>query len=407
MAGRQTEKDVAIDKFILENPHLSNKEIGERLGCHRKAISARRQRLNAAGHDAAYHKPQKLEQVKVPKREEVGKEARMEAQMRNIQRSHQATEKKYRVLQDDLRKAQKARDTALGVMAYEPKIYKIKKVDRRGGQATAFALLSDVHCEEVVPAAKVNYLNEHNPDISKRRVTTFFALLLKFIRVDREETTVNNLVLWLGGDFFTNDAHGAPVDFGPSVAVMYAQDMVASGVQFLVSNEPNLQIHIVGSVGNHSRAQIAKPVNQALEQEGSWEWMMYHNLKNRFKSAKNVTWQLDNSYNSYLDCYGKTVRFNHGHLGWRWNDGLAGLHGPVWKCITQKWDKQIKADLTCFGHYHTYTPAATARPYIGNGSTIGASPYGIQVGYEPPSQAYFLIHDKYGIVGQRPLFVDS
>jgi hypothetical protein len=83
------------------------------------------------------------------------------------------------------------------------------------------------------------------------------------------------------------------------------------------------------------------------------------------------------------------------------------VHGPLWKVISQKWDKQLKADVTCTGHYHTYTPAAIARSYIVNGSTIGATPYSLNFGYEQPAQAFFLIHSKYGIVGQKPLLVDT
>ena len=47
-----------------------------------------------------------------------------------------------------------------------------------------------------------------------------------------------------------------------------------------------------------------------------------------------------------------------------------------------------------------------ARSYTVNGSLIGATPYSLSYGYEDPAQAYFLVHSKYGIVGQRPLFVD-
>ncbi len=147
-------------------------------------------------------------------------------------------------------------------------------------------------------------------------------------------------------------------------------------------------------------------MNVAVEQELSLEWMMYHAIKAQLASEPRITVQLDNSYHSYVQVYGKTIRFNHGHIGWRYNDGLGGVHGPLWKCITQRWDKQIKADLTCCGHYHTYTPAARGRSYIVNGSLIGATPYSLSFGYEDPIQAYFLVHSKYGIVGQRPLFVD-
>jgi len=336
-------------------------------------------------------------------------EARLESQLRAKSNALKQTDKKYKVLQDELEKANNALAKALQVMAYKPSIFDLKVAPSgKVGDATAFLLLSDVHCDEIVPKHKVNGLNEHNPEISKKRVSTVFERCLKFIRVDRHETNVDNLVVWLGGDFFTSSTmHDASCAFPPIVAVMFAQDLIVSGLTFLLTNEPKLKIHVVCSVGNHSRLSgSSKPVNQSSEQEHSLEWMMYHAVKAQFAHEARVTFQLDNSYHSYLKCYGKTIRFNHGHIGWRYNDGLGGLHGPAWKAITQRWDKQIHADLTCFGHYHQYTPASLGRQYICNGSTIGVSPYSISFGAEPACQAYFLVHSKFGIVGQRPLFAE-
>lgn len=338
----------------------------------------------------------------------VNAEARLESQLRAKANELKSTDRKYKALQDELNKSQIALNNALKVMKYQPKIHHMKASPvKNSGQATAFLLLSDVHCDEIIQKSKVNGLNEHNPDISKKRVATVFDRALRFIRVDRQETTVDNMVIWLGGDFFTSsDMHETPCAFPPMIACMYAQDLLVSGITFLLREEPNLKIHIVGSVGNHSRKNTAKPVNQASEQEHSLEWMMYHAIKAIFANEKRVTFQLDASYHSYLNCYGRIVRFNHGHLGWRYNDGMGGVHGPLWKVISQRWDKQIKADLTCCGHYHTYTPASRGRAYIVNGSTVGVSAYSINFGYEDPIQAYFLVHSKYGIVGQRPIFAE-
>jgi len=337
-------------------------------------------------------------------------EARLESQLRAKSNALKHTDKKYKALQDELLKAQNALEEALQVMAYKPTIHQMKATPTsKSGSATAFLLLSDVHCDELIPKHKVNGLNEHTPEISKKRVATVFDRALRFIRVDRQETNVDDLVVWLGGDFFTSSTmHDASCAFPPIVAVMFAQDLIVSGLAFLLHNEPKLRIHVVCSVGNHSRLSgSSKPVNVSSEQEHSLEWMMYHAVKAQFASEKRVTFQLDNSYHSYLKCYGKTIRFNHGHIGWRYQDGMGGVHGPLWKVISQRWDKQIRADLTCCGHYHTYTPAAIGRSYIVNGSTVGPSAYSLSFGAEPPCQAYFLVHSKYGIVGQRPLFAEA
>lgn len=341
---------------------------------------------------------------------DVKAEVRLESQLRAKSNQLKDTDKKYKALQDELEKTRASLASALQIMSYKPTIYEMKAtVTTKQGSATAFLLLSDVHCDELIPRHKVNGLNEHTPEISRKRVATVFDRALRFLRVDRQETKVDNMVVWLGGDFFTSSTmHDASVAFPPIVAVMFAQDIIISGLTFLLTEEPNLKVHVVGSVGNHSRLSgSSKPVNQSSEQEHSLEWMMYHAVKAKFAHEKRITFQFDNSYHSYLKCYGRTIRFNHGHIGWRYNDGLGGLHGPAWKAISQRWDKQIRADLTCFGHYHQLTPASLGRPYIANGSTIGVSPYSISFGAEPPAQAYFLVHSKYGIVGQRPLFADN
>lgn len=347
------------------------------------------------------------EKIMVQKtKQEISAEARLESLLRAKTNQHKETDKKYKQLQTDLEKTQKALDAALSIMKHKPTVNKIVLRNHGKSEATAVALLSDCHIEEIVPASKVNGLNEHTPDIAKRRIERFFELVVRFIRVERAESDVNTLLLWLGGDLFTSDSHGTPTAMPPMIAAMFAQDLIASGIKFIREQEPNLYIKVVGSVGNHSRKDMMKPVNQALEQELSLEWMVYHWLRDKF-TCDNVSFVLENSYSTYVTVYNKVIRFNHGHLGWRYNDGLGGVHGPLWKVISQKWDKQLKADLTCTGHYHTYTPAALARGYIVNGSTIGATPYSLNFGYEPPAQAFFFVHSKYGIVGQKPLLVDT
>lgn len=341
---------------------------------------------------------------------QLGAEARLESQLRAKSNQHKETDKKYKLLQDQLLKVERALEDAVAIKGHKPKVTKITATKgTTGGEGTAVICASDWHIDELVPPHKVNGLGEYTPDIANRRAQKFFDLAVKFIRVDRMETKVDNLILWLGGDFFTSSTmHDAPCAYPPVIAAMVAQDLLVSGITFLTEQEPNLKIHVVGSVGNHSRISGSmKNVNVAIEQELSLEWMMYHAIARHFKDNKNITFQLDNSYNTYTTVYDKVIRFAHGHMGWRYNDGMGGVHGPFWKYISQRADKQIQADLSVVGHYHTYTPAARARAYTTNGSLIGVTPYSMSFGFEEPIQAYFLVHSKFGVVGQRPLFVDS
>ena len=326
------------------------------------------------------------------------------------QKKEQRTVKqKYEHSLDELDKTKKALSQALQLTDYTPRPFPITLKEGGQREATAVAKWSDWHSDEIVEPSKVSYLNEINPDIAKRRAARAAELLVRFIRTDRAESIINNLILWLGGDFFTSsEMHDAKVAFEPVVAAMYAEDLIVSGIKFILENEPNLKIQIVGSVGNHSRiAGSSQKVNQATEQERSLEWFIYHAIRKQFKGVENVNFVLENGYQTYIPVYGKNHRFNHGHLGWSYRDGLGGVHGPLWKVISQKWNNQIMAVHTDCGHLHTYTPSAPGRPYSVNGSLIGLSAYSMHFGFEEPIQAYHLIHSEYGIVNQRPMLVDT
>ena len=333
-------------------------------------------------------------------------ESRLESQMRATKVALRDKERQYQAVADENVRLERALEGALALKNHKPHLFAIKPSKNAGGEATAVACLSDVHWGELVPAHKVNNLNQYSPAIAKQRVSRFHELVTRFIADDRRSTRIGNLVLWWGGDIITNEMHDTPNALGVAPEVLEAMDGLHSGLHYLLESNTNLNIHVVGSVGNHGRAFTQKPVNQAREQEQSWEWAMYNILRDRYKHEKRVTWTMDRAYHTYIQVYDKTVRFNHGHLGWRYNLGLGGVHGPLWKVISQTWDKQRRADLTVCGHYHTLTPASIGRPYMVNGSVIGVTPYGMNFGFEPPAQIYFLIHSRYGVVNQRALFLE-
>lgn len=384
------------------------KEIAQGTGISRSTINdiVRKESLTVRP-DLAPTKPKEADMPRKTKAE-LSTEARLEAQIRGLQQEVRRLNSSKGTLQDVLQATEKAYEQALYITKRKPKIHKITLGPNKNySQATAVALLSDVHCEEVVRPAKVNYLNEHNPDISLRRVKRFFELVVKFIRIHRQQSDIDNLVLWLGGDFITHsDSHGTPTAMDEGQAIIFAQDMIVSGLRFIAENEPNLNVRVVCSVGNHTRGNHSKPVNVAREQEKSLEWIMYHGLKVAFMDNPNIEFQIDNSYHSYVQVYKKVIRFNHGHLYFRYNKGLAGVHGPLWKVISEVWDNQINADLTCIGHYHMWTPAALSRPYMVNGSTIGINPYGLGFGEEEPAQMFFLVHPKHGFIEQTQILVN-
>ena len=85
---------------------------------------------------------------------------------------------------------------------------------------------------------------------------------------------------------------------------------------------------------------------------------------------------------------------------------MYGLALPASKAIA-RWDAGRKADLTIFGHYHSWGWLRGAR-YVANGSVIGHSPYAERVASpERPCQGMAIIdHGRSEVTRAYPLFCD-
>ncbi len=329
------------------------------------------------------------------------------SKMRRMEQQLSDTQKQVRNLQDTIVLQEDALSN-LGVLKdYEPTPIIIIPRTKSRSESTAVALFSDLHVEEVVEKHKVDGLNEYNPKIAKRRSARFFELVVRMIKKERVDVDIFNLVLWLGGDFFSSNLHKelpAACAMPPMPAAKLSLDIITGGIEYILAELPDITISIPTSVGNHSR--MTEKVYVATEQEHSVEWLMYTWLESRYKNNKRVKVTVATGANTYIDVYNRKIRFAHGHIGLKYNQGLAGIHGPLRKKIEQVWNKQVEAYMTCIGHYHQYIPSSRSSRYVVNGSVIGTSPYGMQFGHEEPTQAFFLIDRHKGLTVQIPLLVD-
>lgn len=286
------------------------------------------------------------------------------------------------------------------------------------GEATAVAVASDWHIEEEVKPETCGGMNFYNLEESKRRAETFFRKLLYLIQLEQQNTKVNRLILALLGDFISGDIGHKDILLstllGPSQAILRCQDYLISGIQFLLNNS-ELEIVIPCHSGNHARMEKEQLI--ANESSYSLEYIMYNCMKLYFgaKGEKRVKFVIPEGYHSYQTVYDLTLRFHHGH-SIRYGGGVGGITIPVNKKIAQwnktkdarnapfyesikdsiaEWNLARPADIDVFGHFHQFMDGGN---FVANGSLIGYSPYAISVGgsYEPPKQALFFVHSKYG-----------
>jgi len=279
----------------------------------------------------------------------------------------------------------------------------VKAKKRQRHDATAILMLSDVHCEERVLPETVNGENDYSLDVCQLRLAELEERFLECLAHERNQADVRRVLIWLGGDFITGHIHPDCVEVA-QLSPMNATRWIAERLRALIDSvAKNAESVIVcTNAGNHGRSTEKNRI--ATELEHSWEQMMYFTLA-REEQNKNVEWRVAEGHLGYVDLDGFLVRTTHGH-SIRFAGGVYGLALPASKAIA-RWDAGRKADLTIFGHYHSWGWLRGAR-YIANGSVIGHSPYAERVASpERPCQGMAVIdHGRQEVTRAYPLFCD-
>jgi len=382
-------------EFLIKHQDKSNDWIAHSVGKSTRTVREHIARLRLEG---------KLpERKQVVQKQPLDPEKQFQLDMEKLRLRHEerGTDKKYNIAMAEI---MRLRDEIESIASCQDSVstYVIEKSKGDSGEAVAFAIASDWHVEENVKPESVNGSNNYTMAIAKQRSEKFFKHTLQLVEKEQNAVKIDTLVLALLGDFFSGNIHEellASCEVGPQDAMLFAQNLIASGIEYLLKNS-KLKIIIPCAVGNHSR--MTHKVHVSNEQGNSLEWAMYNFLAKYFAKQKRVTFVLSRSYHNYIDVYGYVIRFHHGHAI-QYGGGLGGITVPVIKAIN-RYNTDRKAYLDVFGHFHNRIDGGM---FIANGSLIGDSPYGKRLGFTGrPEQAFFLIDKKRGKTVVCPILVE-
>lgn len=302
-------------------------------------------------------------------------------------------------LQQEVDKLQAEKD-ALITLRQKPKKVVIKPSRPGDSEATAIVLFSDWHYEEEVRPASVFGRNRYNVSIAAQRANECFAKTVRLLKKEKQDVAIKECIVGLLGDFITGNIHEENVETAqlqPIEAIICVRNVLHEGIRYLLANT-DVNFTFVCSAGNHSR--ITKKQRYATEQGNSLEWFLYHQLANDFKSEKRVKFVLEEAYHTYVNVYGRVLRFHHGH-NVKFGGGIGGLTIPLNKAIAQ-WNSVFRADYDLLGHHHQYMIGPN---YVVNGSMVGYNAYciAIKAGFEKPKQAFMLLDKDRGMTVHIPI----
>lgn len=324
--------------------------------------------------------------------------ARLRAELASYQKRYKAA-----LAQIDAERERADSLVSLQGVKAAPLTKSVKGKKRTKHQATAVLMLSDVHAEERVLPETVNGENDYSLDVCQLRLAELEERFLDCLQHERNQADIDRVLVWLGGDFITGHIHpdcAEVAQLSPMNATRWISERLRGMIDRIAAHVGS--VIVCTNAGNHGRSTDKNRI--ATELDHSWEQLMYFTLAREEKN-KNVQWRIAEGHLGYVNLDGFLVRTTHGH-SIRFAGGVYGLALPASKAIA-RWDAGRKADLTIFGHYHSWGWLRGAR-YVANGSVIGHSPYAERVASpERPCQGMAIIdHGRHEVTRAYPLFCD-
>lgn len=308
-----------------------------------------------------------------------------------------------------LAELEKAREvaTALETLSAQP-LPPIQRRELGSGlrEATAVALASDWHLEEMVAPSNDTFGNAFNLSIGDLRVSRYFSAIEWAIRHSQSAFKIRDLVLWPGGDLTTGQLHDENLETGqlaPLEAMLRVQSLFVAGVRMLLDSDIGLErIDMPCSYGNHGR--FTKRMRAGTGAGHNSDWLMYQNMAAIFADEPRVNIYADKAEHQFHTVYDYRLHFHHGHRV-NYGGGVGGITIPVNKATSQ-WDKVRSCHYHHYGHFHQYIDTGST---IVNGSLIGFNAYAMSIKATPevPQQAFYLLDSKRGKSTRMPLWVSD
>lgn len=269
--------------------------------------------------------------------------------------------------------------------------------------------LSDLHFEEVVDPAVMQWTNAYNMQIARGRLKNYFNNLVKLAFDNLKGFNFEGLVMpWLG-DFIGGVIHlelEKSNEVGPMTSVVELVPCLVAGVKLLADHFK--KIHIPAIVGNHGRLDLKMPFKHPVQK--NFDWLVYECVAREFKDDKRVTFDIPLSIDTFFSVYSYRFAAEHGNRLKGGTNAISGIYPSVSLGNYRKKNFQQSVgnpyDFLIIGDKHQLRFLDTV--FI-NGSLVGASEFSrdLKLGWERPQQLFAVIDPDHGPTLRGPIFVQG
>lgn len=290
-----------------------------------------------------------------------------------------------------------------------PPEWLLKTNHKNKTELTPCTIWSDWHWAEKVDPAQSGG-NKYNLKVARSRVQNLVERTIDICFNHMTSPSYPGIVIMLGGDFIDAGIHQENVETEELPCIPATIDLL--GVMSTAFNEllkhfDNIFVPCV--VGNHGRTSKKPRMKNRIYT--NYDWLLYTLLEREFKDNDKIKFMIPTEVDAYFKVYNHKYLLTHGDsLGVKGGDGIIGALGPMLRGDFKIQNANSKLgqthDTLCIGHFHQYIPLPKL---IANGTIKGYDEFAKNCRFapEPPSQALWFTHPRYGITYQAPIYVED
>lgn len=284
----------------------------------------------------------------------------------------------------------------------------VKKTSKNTTKGIPCLFLSDVHLDEYVDPAQINYVNSYNREIAIKRLQHTFNTVIDILFNKTVNPKYDGFVLALGGDLLSGNIHEELAETNEDAiarSLLLLLDLLIDGINLLLSKIDRVFIPCV--VGNHGRLhKKPRAKNKVFD---NYEWLLYKFLQRHFLDNKRVSFLIPDGPDAHFRIYDQNFLLTHGDQ-FKGGNAIAGIFSPLMLGFHKKQKKQASInksfDVMLVAHFHQYVHT---NQIVINGSVKGYDEFAnlMNFPFERPQQALFLNHPENGMVIRTPILCDS
>ena len=268
--------------------------------------------------------------------------------------------------------------------------------------------LSDLHWGEIVRPGQVGGANIFNLAIARDRLRYTVETAVNLLKVLDSGMNYPGIVVPLGGDMVSGNIHEelqATNELATMPTVLDLFENLSAAIKLLADTFGHVFLPCVS--GNHGRD--TKKTWSKDRNHTSFDWLLYQFLARHFAADKRVAFFIPEGSDALYRVYSTRYNLTHGDQ-FKSSDSIIGPLGPLARGNQKKQARNQSIgqeyDVLLAGHWHTYIHLSRL---IVNSSLKGLDEYAYQgnFGYEPPQQALWVTHPRYGITYRMPVYCEQ